>query len=109
MENHMQPVRHFPTEIPEASLCLRRIYLPPNGGPREDELLPLDGRGKGVSIEAADAFLRSDLRTSGAHGVRSETEDGGFICEHTVWDVFRERLGVDTLRRPSGGGADFAS
>jgi hypothetical protein len=94
----MRPLPHFPPEIPDEPLCLRRIYLPPNSGPRKDELVPLDWHGKAVTMHAADAFLREELTRSGAHGVRIETADGGFIHEHTVWDVVRERLGIEICR-----------
>ncbi|MGA8651859.1 MAG: hypothetical protein WB677_14785 [Xanthobacteraceae bacterium] len=51
-----------------------------------------------MTMAAADAFLRDDLTRSGAHGVRLETEDGGHIREHTVWNVVRERLGIHVFR-----------
>lgn len=94
----MRKLPHFPPEIPDEPLYLRLIYLPPNSGPREDELVPLERSGN-VTIKAADAFLCAELKKSRAHGVRLETADGGFIREYTVWDVVRERLGIGRALR----------
>jgi hypothetical protein len=95
----MRQLPHYPPHIPDEPLFLRRIFLPPNSAPREDELVPLERRSKTVTMESADAFLREDLKRSGAHGVRIETEDGGFIREHTVWHALRigEREHVQRL------------
>jgi hypothetical protein len=95
----MRQIPHFPSEIPDEPLFLRRMNLPPDGGPRRDEFVPLDWM---VTAATADAFLRDDLKRSGAHGVRIETQDGGFIRALTVWDVGRATqtlaLGAIALR-----------
>ena len=90
----MRQLPHFPSEIPDEALYLRRIYLPPDGGPREDEIVKLNWRGRAVTMENADAILREDLPRSGAHGACIETEDGGFIRARTVYDTIRECFGV---------------
>jgi hypothetical protein len=95
----MRQLPHFPLHIPDEPLFRRRIFLPSNSARREDELLPLDWCGNAATMESADAFLREDLKRSGAHSVRIETEDGGFIREYTAWDVVRERLGIDRALR----------
>jgi hypothetical protein len=95
MEICMRQLLHYPPRIPDEPLFLRRIYLPPNNAPRQDELVPLDWGDNTVTLESVDAFLREDLKISGAHGIRIETEDGGFVREHTVWHVVRERLGIE--------------
>jgi hypothetical protein len=98
MENHMRQLPHFSWEIPAEPLTLRRIYLLPNSGPREDEVVKLDWCGRAMTMGAADAMLREELTRSGAHGVRIETDDGGFIREWTAWDLIRERLGIESLQ-----------
>lgn len=95
----MRQLPHYPPHIPNEPLLLRRIFRPSNSAPREDELVPFERRSKTVTMESADAFLREDLKRSGAHGVRIETEDGGFIRERTVWHVMRERLGIERALR----------
>ena len=92
----MRQLPHFPSEIFDEPLYLRRIYLPPDNGPREDEVEKLDWSGKAITVQAADAFLRQELPRSGAHGVRIETVDGGFIRERTVWNTLREH-GIEIL------------
>ena len=72
----MRQLPHYPPHIPNEPLLLRRIFRPSNSAPREDELVPFERRSKTVTMESADAFLREDLKRSGAHGVRIETEDG---------------------------------
>jgi hypothetical protein len=92
MENHMRQLPHFPSKIPDEPLNIRRIYLPPGNGPREDEVVKLDWCGRAMTMDDADAFLREELPRSGAHAVRIETKDGEFIRERTVWNTIRERF-----------------
>ena len=70
---------HDPGEIPNQTLCLRLIFLPPGNGPREDTVVPLGWRGETITISHADRFLREIATTLGAQGARIETEDGGSI------------------------------
>jgi len=75
----MRQLPHFPPEIPDEPLVLRRIYVPPHS-PRKDEVVKSDWCGTAMTIAAAaDPMLRAELTRSGAHAVRLETEDGGFI------------------------------
>jgi hypothetical protein len=94
----MRQLPHYPSDIPDEPLLLRRIFLPPNSAPPEDELIPLERRGT-VTMQSADAFLREDQKRSRAHCVRIETEDGGLIRKYDVKDVIRERLGIDRALR----------
>jgi hypothetical protein len=94
----MRQLPHFPPQIPHEPLFLRRIYLPPNGGPREDELLELDWNINRLTNAHADVILRDDLTNSRAHGVRLETKDGGIVRLWSVWHVIRERFGIEQLR-----------
>lgn len=48
-----------------------------------------------MAMDAADAMLREELTRSGAHSVRIETEDGGFIRGWTAWHVIRGGLGIE--------------
>lgn len=94
----MRQLPHFPAEIPDEPLCLRRIFLPPDHGPRVDELVPLQRPDGALTSQGAAAILRKELTASRAHAVRIETEDGGIVRQRTVWDVVRERLGIDICR-----------
>ncbi|MGB6539114.1 MAG: hypothetical protein WBF58_24490 [Xanthobacteraceae bacterium] len=94
----MRPLLHFPSEIPTEPLYLRRIYLPPNSGLRQDEVVKVDWCSRALTVAAAETMLREELTRSRAHAVRLETEDGGYIREWTAWHVVRERLGIKQLK-----------
>jgi hypothetical protein len=82
----MRQLPHFPAEMPDEPLWLRRIFLPPGCAPRIDQLVPLDLHGQLITAQGADALLRNELTISRAHGIR------------TVWDVVQEQLGIERFR-----------